>query len=171
MARVPVIGLASAAVFFVLDQLVKRLVVGPWGLTEEGMEREVTSFFLLRNVHNHGVSLGFLQMGPDKAWVLIALTGAIAVAVVVWMWRETARADQVALGMIAGGALGNILDRVRLGYVQDYANLHFGTWEPFLNFNLADAAITIGVLVLLARALLTREKPRDTRADVEISDA
>lgn len=170
-ARLPRVGLASASLFLVLDQLVKRLVTGPIGLGEEGMEREITGFFLLRNVHNHGVSLGFLQMRPDQAWMLIALTGAIAVAVVVWMWREANRWDQIALGMIAGGALGNILDRVRLGYVQDYANLHFGRWEPFLNFNLADAAITVGVLVLLARALVMRDAKNTGRADVEISDA
>ena len=56
------------------------------------------------------------------------------------------------------GALGNIVDRVRYGYVVDFADLHFGEWRPFLIFNVADAAITIGVLLLLVRALLTREK-------------
>ena len=58
-----------------------------------------------------------------------------------------------------GGALGNILDRVRFGYVVDFADLHFGEWRPFLVFNVADAAITIGVLIVLARALLMRDKP------------
>ncbi|MCE3590604.1 signal peptidase II, partial [Escherichia coli] len=67
-------------------------------------------------------------------------------------------ADQIALGAILGGALGNIVDRVRLGYVVDFADLHFGEWRPFLVFNVADAAITLGVLVLLVRALLMRDK-------------
>ena len=57
-----------------------------------------------------------------------------------------------------GGAIGNIIDRIRLGYVIDYADLHFGEWRPFLIFNLADAAITFGVLILLARALFVRDK-------------
>jgi len=81
------------------------------------------------------------------------------VAVAVWMWREPKRGDQLALGLVLGGATGNILDRVRLGYVVDFADLHFGEWRPFLVFNIADAAITIGVLILLVRALLIRDKP------------
>jgi len=163
MGKLPKIGLISLASVFVLDQLVKWLVVGPIGLSEQGMSKDVLPIFQLVNVHNPGVSLGFLQVSPDKAWMLVALTGLIAAAVLVWMWREPNRQDQVALGMIAGGALGNILDRVRLGYVQDYANLHFASWSPFLNFNLADAAITVGVLILLARALLVREKKDSAR--------
>ena len=79
------------------------------------------------------------------------------------MWRERSRQDVVALGLVLGGALGNIIDRVRYGFVVDYADLHFGEWRPFLIFNLADAAITIGVLILLARALLLREK--DTNSE------
>ena len=76
----------------------------------------------------------------------------------VWLWRERRAFDATALGLVLGGALGNILDRVRLGYVADFLNLHvsthWGEWSPFLVFNVADAAITIGVLVLLVRALL-----------------
>lgn len=167
-ARIPVAGLVGAAVFLLLDQLVKWLVVGPLGVSAEGDRMEVLPIFRLSNLHNPGVSLGFLQVPPDKAWLLVALTGAITLAVLAWMWREKNRQDQVALGMILGGSLGNIADRVRLGYVQDYADLHFGTWQPFLTFNLADAAITIGVLILLVRALLVRDKPR---TDVEKSNA
>jgi signal peptidase II len=86
------------------------------------------------------------------------MTGAIAIAVAIWMTREPARPDRIALGAILGGALGNIVDRVRFGYVVDFADLHFGDWRPFLVFNVADAAITLGVLVLLVRALLMRDK-------------
>ena len=60
---------------------------------------------------------------------------------------------------VLGGALGNITDRSRLGYVADFLDFHIGEWRPFLVFNVADAAITIGVLVLLARALLVRDRP------------
>ena len=60
--------------------------------------------------------------------------------------------------MILGGALGNIIDRVRFGYVVDFADLHFGAFRPFMIFNVADACITIGVLLLVARALLLGEK-------------
>jgi signal peptidase II len=170
MGKVPKVGLIAAVAFFAVDQVIKWLVVGPLGIGEYD-EREILPIFKLQNVHNHGVSLGFLRVAPENSWMLVALTGAIALAVLVWMWREANRTDQFALGMIAGGALGNILDRVRLGYVQDYADLHFGNWSPFLTFNLADAAITIGVLILLARALLVRDKPRIEPSEVENSNA
>jgi signal peptidase II len=63
---------------------------------------------------------------------------------------------------VLGGALGNILDRVRFGYVVDFADLHFGTFRPFLVFNVADAAISIGVVILLLRAFLIRdERPKE----------
>lgn len=157
---VPTIGLTVAALLFVADQLTKWVVTGPMGIDYLGAYREITSFFALRFVQNIGVSLGLLRAESDVArWALVAMTGAIAVGVGVWMWRESNRADQVALGCVLGGALGNIVDRVRFGYVVDFADLHFGDWRPFLVFNVADAAITIGVLILLVRALLVREKP------------
>jgi signal peptidase II len=64
---------------------------------------------------------------------------------------------------VLGGALGNIFDRIRYGYVVDFLDLHFGTWKPFLVFNVADAAITVGVLLLLLRALLTSRKPKKAK--------
>lgn len=160
MNRLPAIGLGIAVGVFVLDQLTKWLVTGPLGIDFLGASREIVSFFDLRYVENMGVSLGLLRADSDAArWALVAMTGAIAAAVTYWMWREPKRADQMALGLVLGGALGNILDRVRLGYVVDFADLHFGEWRPFLVFNVADAAITVGVLILLVRALLIRDKP------------
>ena len=69
-----------------------------------------------------------------------------------------------------GGALGNIYDRFRFGYVIDYADFHIGTFRPFLIFNLADAAITVGVVILLARALFMREKSANEQ-EASTSDA
>jgi len=108
---------------------------------------------------------------PAMRWGLVALTAAIAVGVLIWMFREPNKQDQIGLGLVMGGAIGNILDRVRFGYVVDFADLHFGEWRPFLVFNVADAAITIGVLILLVRALLVRDKPRAGRASVENMNA
>ena len=158
--RLPTVGLVVALAVFVLDQLTKWLVTGPLGIDHLGASREIVSFFDLRYVENMGVSLGLLRAESDVArWALVAMTAAIATAVTFWMWREPRQADKVALGLVLGGAIGNILDRVRLGYVVDFADLHFGEWRPFLVFNVADAAITIGVLILLVRALLIRDKP------------
>src|SRR3546814_2902534 len=120
------------------------------------------TFFYLRVVLNLGVAMGFFRADSDAMrWVLFGLTAVIAGFVAVWMWREKARGDVLALGLVLGGALGNILDRVRFGPVVDFADFHIGEWRPFLIFNLADAAIPIRVLILLARARpLARKRTR-----------
>ena len=157
LARPQILGLAFAGAVFALDQLVKWLMLGPLMLREVGVI-EILPFFDLRWTENYGVSLGlFTAESETGRWILVAVTAAIAVTVLVWLLRERARADIAALALVLGGALGNIADRVRFGHVVDYADLHFGTFRPFLIFNIADAAITIGVLIILA-TLLSREK-------------
>lgn len=152
-------ALAIAFLIFIFDQAVKWLVTYPLNLKgQPEWTIHITDFFNLRWVENNGVSLGLLSASNFWGrWLLVLLTGAIAVFVSFWLWRERKRTDSVALAMVLGGAIGNILDRVRLGYVVDYADLHFGEFRPFLVFNVADAAITIGVLLLLVRALLMRD--------------
>ena len=160
MRNLPKAGFAAAIVLFLADQLSKWAVTKPLGIDSLGDAQTITSFFDLRFVPNIGISLGLLPAdGHLTRWALVLLTGAISVGVAIWMTREKNRADQIALGFVLGGAVGNILDRIRLGYVVDFADLHIGEWRPFLVFNVADAAITVGVLVLLVRALLVREKP------------
>lgn len=150
-----------AGIIFVADQVIKWLVDGPLNLKQVGDTLVILPIFELKRVHNYGVSLGMMQADTDLArWLLVAMTAAIAGGVGWWMLRERNRQDLLALSLVLGGALGNIVDRVRLGYVLDYANLHFGDWSPFLIFNVADAGITIGVLILLLRALLVRETPK-----------
>ena len=152
------IGLSLAAFIFAADQLVKWVVVELLQL-QQREEIGLLPFFKLRWVENRGVSMGLLTADSDTArWGLVIMTSAIATFVTFWMWREKRREDALALSLVLGGALGNIVDRVRFGYVIDYADLHFGDISPFLVFNVADAAITIGVLLLLVRALLTRDK-------------
>ena len=156
------LGLAFAALVFAIDQLVKWLVTGPLDLPNV-LQIDILPFFRLSWAENTGVSLGLFTADTDlQRWLLVAVTAAIAIVVLVWMLRETKRGDILALALVLGGACGNILDRVRFGYVADYADLHFGTFRPFLIFNIADAAITIGVLLILARSLLSREKPDTT---------
>jgi signal peptidase II len=156
------LGLAIALGVLVLDQIVKWLVVHPMQLEERslgGAGVELAPFFRFIFTANHGVSMGFLTADSQAMrWILVALTGAISAFVLAWLWREKRRDDSIALALVLGGALGNILDRVRLGYVVDFADLHFGDVHPFLVFNVGDAAITIGVLLLLVRALLTRDR-------------
>ena len=99
-------------------------------------------------------------------WILVAVTGLIAVVVFVWLLRERKFADIAGLALILGGALGNIQDRFVSGYVLDYADFHVFGYRPFLIFNVADAAITVGVLIILARALFMREKPPAAQDEV-----
>ena len=152
------LGFSIAATVFLLDQLTKYVVTYPLRLRERGV-MELLDFFDLRWVENYGVSMGFLTADSEFGrWLLVAMTAAISAGVAIWLWRERRRDDAIALSFVLGGALGNIVDRIRYGYVVDFADLHFGEWRPFLIFNVGDAAITIGVLLLLVRALLTREK-------------
>ena len=164
-------GFAVAAIIFVVDQLTKWIVTGPLALNRLGDQLVLLPIFNLTYTENNGISLGLLNAtNPTGRWMLVALTSAIAVTVAFWMTREKNRTDQMALGMVLGGALGNILDRVRFGYVVDFADLHFGEFRPFLVFNVADAAISIGVVILLLRAFLTRKEPADSSGPKEIQD-
>ena len=166
------LGLGVAALTFAADQAVKWAVMRPLDLMGVHMRHLVSGqwdaatpdlpiipFFGLSWQENYGVSLGLFTAGSDlQRWMLVATTALIAVFVAIWLLRERRLADTAALGMILGGALGNIRDRAALGFVADYADLHFGAFRPFLIFNLADAAITIGVLIILARSFLSGEK-------------
>ena len=155
-----IIGIAMALAIFVADQWLKTFIVVDLGLRQRGQKLELLPFFDLTRENNYGVSLGLLQAGStEMRWLLVAMTGAIALFVLIWMLREKVMADIVALALILGGAIGNIRDRYDHGYVIDYADLHFGAFRPFLIFNLADAAISIGVVIILARTLLSRDKP------------
>lgn len=160
VARYRAVGAALALALFAVDQALKWWVTGQLGIDRIGEYTEILPFFDLRFTQNFGVSLGMLTATSDTMrWALVALTGGIAVVVTVWMLRERRLGDILPLALILGGALGNIRDRFQLGYVVDYADLHFGDFRPFLIFNLADAAISIGVVIMLARAFLVRDKP------------
>lgn len=151
-------GLGIALVVFLVDQAAKFIVTVPLQLQDRRVI-ELLPIFNLNWTENPGVSMGYLTADTELTrWLLVGMTAAIALFVAAWMWREKRRDDVVGLGLVLGGALGNILDRVRFGYVVDFLDLHFGDIRPFLVFNVADAAITIGVLLLLVRALLMRDK-------------
>ena len=152
------LGLLVAAVVFLFDQLTKWWVTGPLGLNQIGDQLYLLPFFQFTYTENNGISLGLLNAtNPIGRWMLVALTSAIAIGVAVWIGREKNRIDQIALGLVLGGALGNILDRTLHGYVTDFLDLHFREFRPFLIFNVGDAAISIAVVILLLRAFLSRK--------------
>lgn len=150
-------GLIAATVALAVDQFAKWFVTYPLELRNREVI-DVLPIFSLRWAENLGVSMSLFQAdGRLGRWALLATTSAIAATVAVWLWRDRSRLSAMALGLILGGALGNIADRLRLGHVVDFLDLHFGDWRPFLIFNTADCMISIGVTVLLLRAWLSSE--------------
>lgn len=160
-----IIGLVLALFIAGMDQLVKWYVIGPLALREV-RNIELLPFFDLTYVENRGVSLGLLEANNmEMRWLLVAGTAVIALIVLVWIMREKLLGDILGLGLILGGAIGNIRDRYELGYVIDYADLHIGTFRPFLVFNIADAAITIGVVIILVRSFFVSDKDDTTATE------
>ncbi len=158
LLRMRLVGVVVAFVIYAVDQWVKWLMVEPLQLREKGVI-DLLPFFDLRWTQNFGVSMGMFEADSfESRWILVGVTALIALVVTIWMFREKAWGDILGLSMILGGALGNIKDRYELGYVIDYADLHIGEFRPFLIFNVADAAITIGVVIILARAFFMRDK-------------
>src|SRR5690349_14576418 len=152
------LGIIIALIVFALDQLAKWSVTGPLGVDHVGAQLYLLPIFQFTYTENNGISLGLFNATTEVGrWMLVALTSAIALGVAFWMGREKNRIDEVALGMVLGGALGNILDRTLHGYVVDFADLHFGEFRPFLIFNVGDAAISIGVVILLLHAFVSRK--------------
>jgi len=160
LTRNRLLGLFLAVAIFACDQYVKWLMVGPLDLQgQPGGVIGLLPFFDLRWTQNFGISLGMFEASSmEMRWLLVAVTGAIALVVTIWMLREKMLGEIIGLALILGGALGNIKDRYELGYVIDYADLHFGAFRPFLIFNIADASITFGVLIILARSIFARDK-------------
>ncbi|MSO69213.1 MAG: signal peptidase II [Alphaproteobacteria bacterium] len=151
------LGLPIAAIVIVLDQLTKWLARD--ALWDPPSRVEVFSFFNLVAVENHGISFGMLEsdsgFGP---WLIAGVALAIAAALVVWLARTKRHLPAIALGLIVGGAVGNVIDRARLGWVIDFIDLHVGDYH-WPAFNIADAGITVGVGLLLIDALFRPSRP------------
>ena len=159
-------GVLLALAVFVADQTSKALFVARYAAPDQPGGVSLLPFLRLVYTENYGVSWGMMTAHSDvQRWVLVAITVVISIGAAAWLARESDRFEALGLGCIVGGAAGNVCDRVRHGFVTDFINVHFGGWSPFLVFNVADAAITIGVLILLARALLAKGRERE-RGDV-----
>ena len=155
-----ILGLLLAFAIFAADQAIKIVFIDQTLNLYKVRVVKVLPFFDFRWTENYGVSLGLLTAGSiEGKFLLMGMTGLIALFVLGWLLRERKLGDIVPLAMVLGGAAGNIRDRWEHSFVVDYADLHFGEFRPFLIFNFADAAITIGVLIILARSLLSRDKP------------
>ncbi|HWX48211.1 MAG TPA: signal peptidase II [Roseomonas sp.] len=141
------VGLPAAASALLLDQVTKVWVLT--ALWPPHVPHPVTPFLNLRLGFNTGVSFGMFAGGPAASpWVLSAVCAAIATGLLVWMWRSRSRREATALGLVTGGAVGNIADRVRQGAVTDFLDLHVSGYH-WPTFNLADTAIVFGVALLV----------------------
>ena len=151
----PAAWLWLSLVVIVLDQATKFLVTRFLDLYERVEVLPVLDFTLL---HNTGAAFSMLAGASGwQRWFFIGLAGVVSVMLIVWIWR-TPRGEKLlplALALILGGAIGNVIDRIWHGYVVDFIHAHWGD-AYFPAFNIADSAITIGAVLLILDAF--REK-------------
>ena len=149
------LGLPFTLLSFLLDQATK------WWILNHVMEPPrvipVTGFFNLVLGFNTGVSFGLFGEAP--AWLLMAFILPMVAGLLVWMTRTDSRLTAIALGLVVGGALGNLLDRLRHGAVTDFLDFYVGAYH-WPAFNFADVAIVSGVGLLLIESVLAREETK-----------
>ncbi|MDP6785780.1 MAG: signal peptidase II [Rhodospirillales bacterium] len=157
------VGIAVAILVVALDQASK------WWMLEHVMRPprviELTGFFNLVMGWNRGVSFGlFNTNSPYNAWVLSAIALVIVMALAVWLRRARSPLLAAALGLVIGGALGNVVDRLRFGAVFDFLDLHAAGYH-WPAFNLADSAITVGAVMLVVDSLFARPENHNGKGD------
>lgn len=148
----------AALVVILLDQLHKW-----WMLEQLGMATrdsiELLPFFRLVMVWNQGVSFGMLQQDVDyMRWFLIAVALVICAFMLRFGLRSDLKLERIGYGMVIGGALGNVIDRLRFGAVADFFHFHVGSFS-WPAFNVADSAICLGVALLLWMMTFHPQKP------------
>lgn len=151
--------LGLALLIILSDQLTKTLIIGSFEL---GDSRTVTSFFNLVRVHNAGAAFSFLADASGwQRWFFVGL-GLVATVFIVWMLKRHGEQwlFSLALSLILGGALGNVIDRLLHGHVIDFLQFHWDWLAPifhggyFPSFNIADSAITVGAVLLILDEVL-----------------
>ena len=151
--------LGIAFVVIVLDQITKWLILRDF---QYGESVVVTSFFNIVRAHNTGAAFSFLAGASGwQRWFFVGL-GAVAAVFIIWMLRSHGgqRLFALALSLILGGAVGNVVDRLQHGYVVDFIQVHWGSQYFFPSFNVADSAITLGAILLILDELLRVRRGR-----------
>ncbi|WP_372782370.1 signal peptidase II [Phenylobacterium sp.] len=166
MTKLGGMGLALAALVVVADQAVKAWILTGLNLPQIATLKVLGPFYLTM-VWNPGVSFGFLQAQHDLVrWALAAFSIAVAVMLAVWVRRTERPLFAVAVGLVMGGAVGNVIDRIRFGAVADFVDVSRIGFFPWV-FNVADSAISIGICLLLLDMLRQdgRERAAKTAGD------
>jgi signal peptidase II len=159
------VHLAISAGIVLVDQAVKMIIDGR--LAELDSLVVIPNLFSLTRVHNTGVAYGFLNNVefPGKSLLVagVAVAALIGLAFYASALDDDQRLTRFGLALVIGGAAGNLIDRVRLGYVLDFFDFYWGGWH-FWAFNVADAAITVGVALMIFEILLGMRRTRVSRA-------
>jgi signal peptidase II len=151
------LGLGLAGAVILLDQATKAWMMGL--LLGPAHALELTGYFTLVPVWNRGVSFGILAAHEGAtAWLLGGVALVVAAGLVGWLSRVERALLALSLGLVIGGALGNVIDRGRFGAVFDFLDFHLAGWH-WPAFNLADSAITVGVGLLLLDGLRGNRRP------------
>ena len=155
------LGLAVAFVVAVIDQLAKAWILSLFAAEAGERIIRVAPVLNFALVMNRGVSFGLFNTDASLNAVVFALIAALIVAaLLVWLARARDRLLQVAIGLVVGGAVGNVVDRLLRGAVVDFLDVHVGEWHWFI-FNLADAAISVGVGLMVIDGLRGRREARN----------
>jgi signal peptidase II len=155
--RAALIAYGAALVAVALDQASKYWVVNVLDLPDR-FQYHLSQVFNLTMVWNDGVSYGFLKaQGGIGRWALALFSFVVAAGIGAWVWRSPRVLLAAGLGLIMGGAIGNALDRVRLGRVVDFLDFSGTHVFPWV-FNIADSAITVGVVLLILDSFLSERR-------------
>jgi signal peptidase II len=145
-------AMAIVAVTLIADQASKQLLLTY--ISESGaIVPVIDGFFRLVMVWNTGVSFGLMASSPLPPWVLSAVAVAVCVGLFIWLRRTDRPLTGWGIGLVMGGAIGNVIDRARWGAVFDFADFHVGRWH-WPAFNVADSAIVVGVALMLIDSLI-----------------
>lgn len=158
LSRLALKAYGLALVVIILDQLTKAWMISGLDLREVGQIPVLGSFFRFSWVENRGVSFGLFGDGSAR-WLLSVFSIGVAAALAVWATRQTRPLMMAAIGLVMGGALGNVIDRIRFGYVVDFLDFSGTGLFPWV-FNIADSAITIGVVLMLVDAWQSEQKAK-----------
>ena len=162
--RLTALGIITALIVLAADQASKWWVLNVIHLPEIG-QIVVLPVLNLTFVRNPGVTFGLLNgFGQWGSLILAAVALGVVAALGVWLYRAESRLVAVALGAIVGGAISNVIDRLRFGWVVDFIHAHLGDWSWYV-FNVADAAIVCGVAALVLDGLLPHGRRSDSPGD------
>jgi len=157
----PIGWLLLTAAIVLADQATKYLIVTRFELFES---ITITAWFDIMRLHNEGVAFSmFADAAGWQRWFFSALGIAVSGVIVVWLYRLPARGQHLmaaGLACVAGGALGNVIDRLFRGHVVDFIRVHYESWF-FPAFNVADSAITVGAVFIILDSIVNAGRARD----------